>query len=254
MSSPGVGRLVGLRDSDDHDDIIDEGAAESVKELRRAAVWGDKNAQFSLGLCYHEGCGVTKNHVEAAWWFRRAAKQGHEVAETMISEVGDTSGSENSELRDEDSDGWEFLEDEEPSKEEYSRTTSAASQDQEAPWEMLNGEFGAIVDEWEERVIYAPEGRLYVTFVSSIAGPKLHKICSKFSPLYGQLLPGDVILSVDDDDVSKSSGVKLGQILRAKGDSTRRLTIRTTTARRMLFEASLTEDSARRAVSVGSVS
>jgi TPR repeat protein len=75
MSSPGVGRLVGLRDSDDHDDIIDEGAAESVKELRRAAVWGDKNAQFSLGLCYHEGCGVTKNHVEAAWWFRRAAKQ-----------------------------------------------------------------------------------------------------------------------------------------------------------------------------------
>ena len=29
-----------------------QGAAESVKELRRAAVWGDKDAQFSLGLCY----------------------------------------------------------------------------------------------------------------------------------------------------------------------------------------------------------
>jgi len=265
--------------------VVDEGAAESVKELRRAAVWGDKDAQFSLGLCYHEGCGVAKNHVEAAWWFRRAAKQGHEVAESMI-ESAESDGGELSDLHDEDSDGWEFLDDDEPAKTPHhlASATIASTHEQEcAPrralssrvlgalgrrrsedvgegsarheaWEMLNRELGAVIDEWEERVVYVPEGRMYTTFVSSIAGPKLHKICNKMSPLFGQIVPGDVILSVDDQDVSGKSGPRLGEILRSKADAPRRLTIRTSIARRMLYEQEESlNGSLPRVVSVGSV-
>jgi TPR repeat protein len=38
-------------------------------------------AQFSLGNCYDNGNGVTKNAVEAAKWWRKAADQGHIYAQ-----------------------------------------------------------------------------------------------------------------------------------------------------------------------------
>ena len=43
----------------------------------RAAGRGDAGAQFVLGLRYHNGAGVPRDHAEAARWLRLAAEQGH---------------------------------------------------------------------------------------------------------------------------------------------------------------------------------
>ena len=48
--------------------------AEAAKWLRRAAEQGRAEAQFNLGILYHEGEGVPQNHVEAAKWWRCAAE------------------------------------------------------------------------------------------------------------------------------------------------------------------------------------
>lgn len=48
-----------------------------MRWYRRAADQGYANAQFSLGVMYAEGRGVSKNDEEAVKWFRRAAAQGH---------------------------------------------------------------------------------------------------------------------------------------------------------------------------------
>ena len=47
-----------------------------ILELKANAEKGDAKAQYNLGVCYHEGQGVTKDYVEAVKWFRKAAEQG----------------------------------------------------------------------------------------------------------------------------------------------------------------------------------
>jgi TPR repeat protein len=50
---------------------------EAAKWFRKAAEQGYANAQKNLGLMYDDGTGVTKNDIEAAKWYRKAAEQGH---------------------------------------------------------------------------------------------------------------------------------------------------------------------------------
>jgi len=47
-----------------------------VKWFRKAAEQGFARAQYSLGLCYYDGEGVTKDAAEAVKWFRKAAETG----------------------------------------------------------------------------------------------------------------------------------------------------------------------------------
>jgi len=42
------------------------------------------NAQFCLGYCCEFGQGVTKDDVEAAKWYRKAADQGHDKARICL--------------------------------------------------------------------------------------------------------------------------------------------------------------------------
>lgn len=229
------------------------GAEDAVAELRRAALWGDMDAQFNLGLCYHDGTGVAKSHVEAAWWFRRAAKQGHPVAEGMIDSGGVDSGTENSELHDEDSDGWEFIEDDFSDDLRKSAELQPARHrhPQALSWEILERDADTIINEWEEKIVHAPKGRLNVVFITSVAGPRVKEICSIRSPLAGEVIVGDIVLSLNGVDVRRHSGPAFAKMLRSNSHSTRQLLILTSPTKRLWQEqAALTDDALPRVVSI----
>ena len=46
------------------------------EKIKAAAESGDRNAQYQLGNMYGSGQGVSKDYVEAAKWYRKAAEQG----------------------------------------------------------------------------------------------------------------------------------------------------------------------------------
>ena len=54
---------------------------ESVRWFQMAAEQGEAEAQFSLGNCHRLGHGVTQDYVEAVKWFRRAAERGNADAQ-----------------------------------------------------------------------------------------------------------------------------------------------------------------------------
>src|ERR1051326_5820390 len=58
--------------------------AEAVRWYRRAAEQGHAVAQYELGFCYESGQGVTKDEVEAVRWYRKAAEQGHAAAQNNV--------------------------------------------------------------------------------------------------------------------------------------------------------------------------
>ena len=55
--------------------------AQTLKILRPLAEQGNVEAQYSIGLMYAEGQGVTQNHQEALKWFKLAAAQGYAQAQ-----------------------------------------------------------------------------------------------------------------------------------------------------------------------------
>jgi TPR repeat protein/ubiquitin-protein ligase len=55
-----------------------------MEELRKTADNGDAAAQFELGVCYAEGCGVTKDLNESCHWLRKAAEQGYAKAQMEL--------------------------------------------------------------------------------------------------------------------------------------------------------------------------
>ena len=58
--------------------------AEAVTWYRKAAEQGHSIAQYRLGFMYFEGQGVPRDHVEAAKWLRKAADQGLAVAQYTL--------------------------------------------------------------------------------------------------------------------------------------------------------------------------
>ena len=52
--------------------------------MSRAALSGDPDAQFNLGVCYASGLGVSVDLPQAARWYRKAAERGNEKAETNL--------------------------------------------------------------------------------------------------------------------------------------------------------------------------
>jgi TPR repeat protein len=57
---------------------------ETITDLIPKAQNGDAEAQCNLGACYYHGKGVPKDFTEAVKWFRKAAEQGHAVAQFML--------------------------------------------------------------------------------------------------------------------------------------------------------------------------
>jgi TPR repeat protein len=72
-----------------HLEITDMSVAEALHDLtryevatlQRAAVYGDDNAAFELGMAYETGYYVHRNCTKAAYWVRIAAQEGSPEAE-----------------------------------------------------------------------------------------------------------------------------------------------------------------------------
>ena len=56
----------------------------SLADLRRLADQGDADAQWQIGVRYHNGDGVPHDDAQAMHWFHRAAEQGHVIAEATL--------------------------------------------------------------------------------------------------------------------------------------------------------------------------
>ena len=63
--------------------------ATAQRLYRAMADQGNGNAQFSLGVMYEKGQGVTLNLNEAAKWYRLAADQGHPTAQFNLGAMYD---------------------------------------------------------------------------------------------------------------------------------------------------------------------
>ena len=58
--------------------------AKSLADWRKLADHGDAEAQFQMGVRYHNGEGVPQDDTQAMKWFELAAEQGHINAQSRI--------------------------------------------------------------------------------------------------------------------------------------------------------------------------
>ncbi len=56
----------------------------AFEETKAKAGKGDAEAQYSLGACYENGQGVTKDYAEAVKWYRKAADQNFAKAQSFL--------------------------------------------------------------------------------------------------------------------------------------------------------------------------
>jgi len=59
----------------------------AVKWYRKAAEHGNAQGQFNLGRMYERGRGVGKNVAEAVKWYRKAAEQGNLGAKESLARL-----------------------------------------------------------------------------------------------------------------------------------------------------------------------
>ena len=59
-------------------------AAGELETIKKAAEQGQAGAQFSLGVMYDQGYGVTEDDAEALRWYRLAAEQGYAGAQYIL--------------------------------------------------------------------------------------------------------------------------------------------------------------------------
>lgn len=60
------------------------GGPKKFEAIKAMAEQGNAEAQYNLGICYHEGEGVAKDVFEAVKWFRKAAEQGYPTAQSAL--------------------------------------------------------------------------------------------------------------------------------------------------------------------------
>ena len=58
--------------------------AKSLSDLRALADRGDSDAQWQMGVRYHNGEDVVQDDAQAVQWFLRAAEQGHVTAQATL--------------------------------------------------------------------------------------------------------------------------------------------------------------------------
>jgi uncharacterized protein len=58
--------------------------ASNLEDLRKLAEQGNADAQWNMGVRYHNGEGVPQDDTQAVQWFLRAAKQGHVAAQATL--------------------------------------------------------------------------------------------------------------------------------------------------------------------------
>lgn len=85
--------LLKLRESArsfEHGEGVDKNPAEAVRLYCEGAKAGDAEAMYSLGWIYANGRGVTRDDMLAAFFFSKAADQGHQPSAKMLRYVGTT--------------------------------------------------------------------------------------------------------------------------------------------------------------------
>jgi TPR repeat protein len=66
---------------------LDQGLKEAEHWFHLAAAQGEATAQVNLGLLYANGYGISKDYVQAYYWYSRAGAQGHKEALELRSAV-----------------------------------------------------------------------------------------------------------------------------------------------------------------------
>ena len=66
---------------------IEQNVWEAAYWYWKAADNGHAVAQYCLGLCYDSGCGVEEDIAKAAEWYGKAAEQGNEYAQERLAEI-----------------------------------------------------------------------------------------------------------------------------------------------------------------------
>ena len=59
----------------------------TIEDLRKGAVKGCAEDQFELGFLYDCGVSVKSNPTIAARWYRKAARQGHAMAQNNLANL-----------------------------------------------------------------------------------------------------------------------------------------------------------------------
>lgn len=62
----------------------DQEKVQRYEAAKAKALGGAPEDQLELGLLYHEGRGVAQNDEQAAFWYRKAAEQGHPRGQTLF--------------------------------------------------------------------------------------------------------------------------------------------------------------------------
>jgi len=65
---------------------VGQDSAQAVRWFKKAAVQGHAVAQNNVGGCYYNGDGVEQDYRQAVEWFEKAAEQGHKVAQNNLGE------------------------------------------------------------------------------------------------------------------------------------------------------------------------
>ena len=76
-----------IRRLGEKDTKADEQSSFAERFLKKDAEAGHAEAQFELGLMYHEGHGLQQNCAEARRWYEKAAAQGHAEAQRGLGEL-----------------------------------------------------------------------------------------------------------------------------------------------------------------------
>jgi len=72
----------------------------AVDQLRKAAERGYASAQYNLGVMYEYGQGVSQDYGEALIWYRKAARQGDEMAKNKLAPLASIDSDANRDLTD----------------------------------------------------------------------------------------------------------------------------------------------------------
>ena len=64
--------------------VKDDKAEYNAEDYHHAAMQGDADAQYKLGLCYYKGWGVVQNSIEAVGWLKKSAEQGYAKAQASL--------------------------------------------------------------------------------------------------------------------------------------------------------------------------
>ena len=63
---------------------VEQSYSKAAYWWEKAAEQGHGDAQFNIGVCYYEGNGIKQSYSKAIYWYKKAAEQGNSKAQFNI--------------------------------------------------------------------------------------------------------------------------------------------------------------------------